>query len=248
MAEQIILDTPDGPMPTYEAVPDGEVRGGVIVLQDAFGVTGYLERVCRDLAAEGWHALAPALFHRTGAPVIAFDSIGDSAPHREAMTGAGILDDADACLARFAEAGVPAGSVAVIGFCMGGTIGFFLCTQRELGAVSSFYGHVSGSPWEGVPAAIDTFAELRSPWLGLFGDEDAMIPIPEVEELRTRLATTDLVATIIRYPGANHAFHRDVTPDWYHEPSATAAWAETLAWFEQHVPAVSSVGGAGHAE
>jgi carboxymethylenebutenolidase len=238
-AETIALDTPDGAMPTYSSAPSGAARGGIIVLQDTFGVTGYLEGVCDDLAAAGWHALAPHLFHRTGSPVVPFDRIEDSTPHRTAMTGAGILADTDACLGWFAAAGLDAAHVGAMGFCMGGTIGFFLDTRRDLGAVVSFYGHLAGSSWEGVPSALDTYAELRAPWLGQFGDEDKMIPIADVEQLRASLADTHLpVATsIIRYLGANHAFHRKVTPDWYHQPSADRGWAATLAWFDAHMPA-----------
>jgi carboxymethylenebutenolidase len=241
-SETISLDTPDGAMPTYSSVPSGTVRGGIIVLQDTFGVTGYLEGVCDDLAAAGWHALAPHLFHRTGSPVVAFDRIEDSTPHRTAMTGAGILADTDACLAYLASVGLASVHVGAMGFCMGGTIAFFLDTQRDLGAAVSFYGHLAGSSWEGVPSALDTYIELRAPWLGQFGDEDKMIPIADVEQLRASLADTDLgVATrIIRYVGANHAFHRKVTPDWYHEPSADAAWAATLGWFDDHMPAAPS--------
>jgi carboxymethylenebutenolidase len=245
-AETITLDTPDGAMPTYSSVPSGPIRGGIIVLQDTFGVTGYLEGVCDDLAAAGWHALAPHLFHRTGGPVVPFDRIEDSTSHRTAMTGAGILADTDACLDRFAAGGLASAHVGAMGFCMGGTIGFFLDTRRDLGAVVSFYGHLAGSSWDGVPSALDTYTELRAPWLGQFGDEDAMIPIADVEALRASLAVADLdIATsIIRYPGANHAFHRKVTPDWYHAASADAAWSATLTWFDAHMPAVGAASGA----
>jgi carboxymethylenebutenolidase len=236
-AEQITLDTPDGPMPTYRAVPDaGAVRGGVLVLQDAFGVTDYLEELCRDLAAAGWYALAPHLFHRTGSPVLAWDRLPDGREHSAAMTGEGILTDVDACLDAFAAAGIAGRSVGVVGFCMGGTLGFFVDARRDVGAVASFYGHLSSTPWAGVPSAFDTFRELRAPWLGLFGDLDAMIPIDDVEHLRTLLLDSNMPTEIVRYPHANHAFHRAATPDWHHAESAADAWARTLDWFEAYIP------------
>jgi carboxymethylenebutenolidase len=236
-SDTIVLTTPDGDLPVYEADPElgDQARGGVLVFQDAFGVTEYLEDVTRRLAALGWHALAPQLFHRTGAPVVPFDRIEDTKAHTGALTGAGILVDIDACLRHLAGAGLPARRVAAVGFCMGGTIGYFTATRRPLAAVSSFYGNVSSAPWPGVPAAPESWTELRVPWLGLFGDRDAMIPTADVEHLRELLLQTAVPTEIVRYPEANHAFHRDVTPDWYHEASAKDAWERTLTWFEQYV-------------
>src|SRR4051794_3272319 len=63
--ETIHLDTPDGPMATLRTMPTGEPRGGVVVVQEAFGLTGHIERVTQALAADGWIAVAPALFHRS---------------------------------------------------------------------------------------------------------------------------------------------------------------------------------------
>jgi carboxymethylenebutenolidase len=239
VAETIELPTPDGPMPVYEALPEGEAAGGILVLQDAFGVTSYLEDVCQRLAAVGWHALAPHLFHRTGSPVIPFDRIEDSRPHSAAMTGAGVLADVDACLVHWAAAGIGRDRVGVVGFCMGGTLAWFIALERHPAAAVTFYGHLRSTAWPGVTAALDSAAELDVPWLGLFGDADAMIPIDDVEELRAQLAGHATPAEIVRYPEANHAFHRDVTPDWYHEASAIDAWARTLAWFAAHIPAVA---------
>lgn len=247
-AERVDLSTPDGPMPVYEAVPDGPARGAVLVLQDIFGVSPYLEDVCRRLAALGWHALAPSLYHRTGASAIAFDAMADGFPHSKAMTATGILADADACFARFAGAGIDVDHTAVTGFCMGGTLTWFLAVERRPAAAVTFYGHLAETSWPGVTPAMDSVEVLTVPWLGLFGDRDAMIPVEEVEALRALLDGHPTPAEIVRYPDADHAFHRDLTPDWYHEASAIDAWARTLAWFDAYVPAVDSVAAAGVGE
>ena len=228
-------------VPIFEAVPDGAARGGVIVLQDVFGVTEYLEGVCRDLAAEGWHAVAPHLYHRTGDPVVPFDAIETAFPHSAAMTGAGVLDDVDACFARLAAAGITPSSTGVMGFCMGGTLTWFVTLERRPAAGVTFYGHLASTSWPGVSAALDSAGELTVPWLGLFGDQDAMIPIDDVEALRSALEANPTPTEIVRYPDANHAFHRDVTPDWYHAASAVDAWDRTLAWFDEFVPAPAAV-------
>jgi carboxymethylenebutenolidase len=245
-SQRSTLSTPDGPLPVYEAAPEGRTpRGGVIVLQELFGVTEYLEGVCRDLASDGWHAVAPHLFHRTGSPVLPSDRPDDARSHSLALTGDGILLDIDACLAHLDESGIPSPSVGALGFCMGGTLAFFVGTRRGLGATVGFYGRVGSTPWEGVPAALESSNDLRAPWLGLFGDLDAMIPVEDVERLRMQLLDCRMPTEVVRYPHADHAFHRATTPERYHRASAENAWARTLDWFGAYVPAPATVRVAG---
>jgi len=68
---QITIDTTDGPMPAFEASPEGDPKGGIVVVQEAFGVTEHIESIARRLADAGWYAVAPAFFHRQGSPVLA---------------------------------------------------------------------------------------------------------------------------------------------------------------------------------
>ena len=77
-------------------------------------------------------------------------------------------------------------------------------------------------------------SDLKTPWLGLFGDADLMIPVEEVEQLREALESAPVPTQIVRYPGANHGFHCDAR-DSYHEASAKDGWARTLDWFRNHV-------------
>jgi len=60
------LATADGDMELYEAAPDGDTVGAVIVIQEAFGVNEHIRDVTRRFADAGYHAVAPALFHRAG--------------------------------------------------------------------------------------------------------------------------------------------------------------------------------------
>jgi len=72
MATTVTLTTPDGDMDLYDAEPAGEARAAVIVVQEAFGVNPHIEDVTRRFAAVGYRAVAPSLFHRTGAPIIEY--------------------------------------------------------------------------------------------------------------------------------------------------------------------------------
>jgi carboxymethylenebutenolidase len=69
----LLLAGPDGPVPADEVIPDGVVRGALIVVQEAFGVNDHIVDVCRRFAAAGYRTVAPNLFHREGVNVIPFD-------------------------------------------------------------------------------------------------------------------------------------------------------------------------------
>src|SRR5208282_54442 len=83
------IETPGGPMPIVEVAPDGDVRGAVVVVQEAFGLTPHIEAVAGRLAREGYHAVAPALFHRQGSPVISYEDIAAVMPVIGQLTEAG---------------------------------------------------------------------------------------------------------------------------------------------------------------
>jgi carboxymethylenebutenolidase len=235
--QTVQLDTPDGAMPCYEALPDDRPgRGAIVVIQEAFGVNGHIEDVTRRLAAVGYHAIAPHLFHRTGAPTLGYDDISQVMPHLGALTDAGVLADVGAVLDRLHSAGWVDGQIGVVGFCMGGRVSFLLAGSLALGAAVGFYGGgiVNGRS-EAMPSLLGLIPTMATPWLGLFGDADHGIPVEEVEQLRSALASGASVDTdIVRYPGAEHGFHCDVRSS-YSAPAAEDGWRRTLEWFDGHL-------------
>ena len=82
------------------------------------------------------------------------------------------------------------------------------------------------------PPFVERVPALTVPWLGLFGDLDASIPVEDVERLRTALASSPAETEVVRYADAGHGFHCDQRPD-YVEADAHDAWARTLAWFDR---------------
>ena len=90
---QITIETVDGPMPAYEARPDATAKGTVVVVQEAFGLTSHIEDVTRRLAAVGYRSVAPALFHRQGSPVIAYDDYDKVLPVMAELTAEGLRTD-----------------------------------------------------------------------------------------------------------------------------------------------------------
>ncbi len=230
----IELTTTDGPMALYEVeAKGGESRRAVIVIQEAFGVNDHIEDVTRRFAAAGYHAVAPHLFHRSGGGTISYDRYDLVAPHFAAMSDEGILVDLDATLEHVSGAGFTPERTGLVGFCMGGRVSFLAAVERRLGAAVGFYGGgILKGRSERLRPLGQRAGELQTPWLGLFGDEDASIPVEEVEELRRLLADAPVETEIVRYPGAGHGFHCD-RRDSYHEPSARDAWERTLEWFDR---------------
>jgi carboxymethylenebutenolidase len=212
-------------------------RGAVIVIQEAFGVNDHIEDVCARFAAAGWFAVAPAIYHRAGSPVVAYDDFAGIRPAFESVTGAGLAIDLDATTAYLATQGFTEERVAIVGFCMGGTVAFFEACRRPLGAAVTFYGGGIASGRFGLPSQIDLAPSLETPWLGLYGDRDQSIPVDEVEALRAAAAQADVPTEVVRYTHAEHGFHCDQRPANYNAEAAADGWARTLAWFAQHVPA-----------
>jgi carboxymethylenebutenolidase len=237
-AETIILATADGPMPTYVAEPEGTALGGVVVVQEAYGITDHIEQVARRFAHAGWRAVAPALFHRSGSPVFAYDGGFDAIrPAMGRLSAEGVMVDLDAALAFLAGGGAPLARTGVVGFCMGGSVTTYAAATRPLGAAVSFYGGGLSKGRFGMEPLVELAPRLQTPWLGIFGDLDQGIPVDEVEAMRSAAKGAPAPTEIIRYPDAQHGFHCDDRPAVYDADAARDAWARTLIWLEAHIPA-----------
>ena len=206
------------------------------MIQEAFGVNDHIEDVTRRLAAAGYHAVAPHLFHRTGAPSYGYDDFSLVMPNMTALSDVGLLADVGAAVDHLHAAGWVDRQIGTVGFCMGGRVTFLVAGHLALGAAVGFYGGgiVTGRS-DTMPSLLPLVPALRTPWLGLFGDADAGIPIEDVERLREELAAgADVDTAVVRYPGAEHGFHCDARAS-YDEAAATDGWARTLAWLDDHL-------------
>ena len=234
-SEWVELSTPDGPMASYVARPAGDARGAVVVVQEAFGVNGHIQDVTDRLATAGYLGIAPTFFHRAGGGTAPYDDFAKVLPLYEGLTDDGILMDLDAVVAHL------------------GTLGYEARRDRDRGLLLRGAGHVPrvrvpGAGCGGrllrrrdrhrtvpaVPPLVEHAAELKTPWLGLFGDADGGIPIEDVELLRSALTGASEPSEIVRYEGAEHGFHCDQRSS-FHPAAAADAWARTLAWLEQHL-------------
>lgn len=225
-------------------------KGGVVVLQEAFGVTPYLLSVAGRLAAAGWSAAVPHLYHRSGSPTFAYDvNNGDGVdgrepaaeqaaaeaigPHAMRLTEDGVMADVDDAIAELSALGVPAPNVAVLGFCFGGSVALYTSGARQLGAAIAFYGAGIAEPHFSVPAFTDVAATRKTPLLGCYGALDQWIPAADIDTLEREITRSSAPGQVNRYAAAGHGFHCDLRST-YHEPSATEAWAHTLAWLNRY--------------
>jgi carboxymethylenebutenolidase len=203
----------------YRADPSGAPLGGVVVIQEIFGVNNHIRAVCDRLAQEGYAAVAPALFDRQ---VRDFES-GYSPEEIEKARKFVANPDWDAMLRDTAAAiaelkGV--GPVHIVGFCMGGTIAFLASTRLD--GLTSAVGYYGGR--------IAAFADEkpRVPTQLHFGEKDQSIPMTDVETITQKRKDCDIHV----YKDAGHGFHCDERGS-FHEPSSKTAWERMLAWFRQ---------------
>ena len=106
-------------------------------------------------------------------------------PLFEGLTDDGVLMDIDATLDHLHDAGFSDDSIGIVGFCFGGRVTFLVAARRKIGAGVGFYGGGITHNSQGMAGPLAHEAgSLQTPWLGLFGDEDAMIPVDGVEDLR----------------------------------------------------------------
>jgi len=222
------------PIPLYEAAPDTNPVGAVIVVQEIFGVNDHIEDVARRFAAAGFHAVAPHLFHRDGVNALPYD-YAIAKPHMENLTADNMSTDIAETLNYLADKGFSTSSTGVVGFCLGGSVALLAATQHPFGAAVTFYGGGVGQGRLGIPPLIDIAASLRAPWLGLYGDQDRTIPVGDVERLRVEAARAAAPTSIVRYPEAGHAFHCDARSANYHEASARDAWGKAVDWLGRYL-------------
>jgi len=227
--------TPDGPMDLFTAGDPGTARAAVVVIQEAFGVTSHIERCTTRIAEAGYYAVAPALFHRLGGPVFAYDNFEPVAPAMQSLTAEGIRADLAATTSHLEWLGFTPASTGIVGFCMGGSVALAGATSGSFGASVSFYGGGVLEGRFGFPPLVELAPQLACAWLGCYGDLDKGIPVEQVEALRAAAASSAQRTELVRYPDAEHGFNCDDRPAVYNPAAASDAWARMLAFFAEHL-------------
>jgi carboxymethylenebutenolidase len=222
MGDAITLTAEDGhKLAAYRAAPTGAPRGGLVVVQEIFGVNSHIKSVCDGFAADGYVALAPAIFDRVERDfAIGYkpEDIERGRGVRGKLTVEDAVKDVRAAVKALAAERL---KVGVVGYCFGGTLAWLAATR--IAGVACAVGYYGGG-------IADTAAETpRCPVLLHWGETDQSIP-PE-HHARVRAAHPDLPMHI--YP-AGHGFNCDQRGS-YHEPSAKLARQRTLDFLAKHL-------------
>jgi len=221
MGAAIELTSPDGFRPmAYRADPPGTPRGGLVVVQEIFGVNAHIRSVCDGYAADGYVAVAPALFDRYQRDVdwgYTPEDITRGRNVRARADAAAALMDIVAARAVAARAG----RVGIVGYCWGGFIAWLAAARVDgLACAIAYYGG-------GMPDAIGE--QPRCPVLAHFGEQDAMIPVAGVQALAAAHPTMQ-----VHLYAAGHGFNCDQRGS-YDAAAAATARARTLAFLRQYV-------------
>ncbi len=198
-----------GPVPITVIEPEGNARGGIVVLHESRQFADVLLDMMKSLAGEGWIMVAPNLFHRLARPgpsgVVDGTESGAPAATVEHVFGDELFADFDACFDWLVGRGVFADTVGVLGFDNAGTAALLVATNRPIGAAVSVAAPGIAEPLTAnAPALLQAAPGLQAPWLGLYGDDDPATPADDVERLRDAAARAAVATLVVSYPGLHH--------------------------------------------
>lgn len=226
MGQLVQLAAADGVQcPAYVAQPAGQPKGGLVVLQEIFGVNRHIREVADGYAADGYLVVAPSTFHRVKAGVelgYTEADMGEGMALKaavEALPAPGVLADIQAAIRHAARGG----KVGIVGYCWGGLLTWrSACLLDGLSAAVPYYGG-------GMTTETESARQARVPTLAHFAEQDKWIPLEGVEAFRK--SHPDVGVHL--YP-AHHGFNCDHRGAWNAEAAALAR-QRSLAFFAQHL-------------
>jgi carboxymethylenebutenolidase len=240
-------------MATYVSQPSEPGKHpAVIVIQEVFGVNRHIQKVCDRFAAEGYFAVAPALFHREGTteeirgtnPVYGYGQAPDAGERAKAVANwkdRQLILDINTTIDWLKDHPRVVGNrIGIVGFCAGGRITYLAAAACPgLSAAVNFYGGNTMKIWGSGPTPFERTAQVQCPVLGLFGDKDQNPTVEDVKKIEAELKKHRKSFEFHMYKGAGHGFFCDER-DSYHQASAKDAWTKTLGWFAKHLAPVKA--------
>ncbi|HTA66982.1 MAG TPA: dienelactone hydrolase family protein [Bryobacteraceae bacterium] len=236
IAGEVAIPTGDGEIPGYSAMPEkGKTFPVVLVVQEIFGVHEHIKDVCRRLAKAGYLAIAPDLYVRQGdvSKLQDIQEIRDKVVSK--VPDSQVMSDLDST-ANWAEKTGKGdlSRLAITGFCWGGrAVWLYAAHTNRVRSGAAWYGQLLHPANEfRTKTALDVAGSLKFPVLGLYGGQDAGIPLEQVEAMRAALKAAASPSEIVVYPDAQHGFNADYRPS-YNDAAAKDAWRRMLDWFKK---------------
>jgi len=227
-------------LPVYIAQPSGDIKGGLIVIHEVWGLANHIKTVADRFAAEGYLSLAPDLLSGTGLSEEFFGTLQKDlfdpakrtaaqpklremmAPIQAPGFAETTVENLKQCFDYLYKQESTGQKVASIGFCFGGSYSFSLAVHEpRLKAALPFYGHADFS--------VDELKKIKCPIMAFYGenDERLMESLPKLEA-DMKAAGVDLTVKV--YPNCGHAFFNDSNPHAYNQEAAQDAMAKSLTF------------------
>lgn len=239
LAGEVKVQTMTGAVPAYRAAPDRIGKHPlVLVVQEIFGVHEHIKDVCRRLAKLGYFAIAVDHYYRQGDVTKMTDNQEIFAKVVNHVPDSQVMSDLDAAVVYAESTGkADTARLGITGFCWGGRITWTYCVHNpRVKAGVAWYGRLvapARAPLQPAYPA-ELAAHLKVPVRGLYGGQDASIPLEHVEQMRAALkAAGNTTSEIIVYPDAPHAFYADYRPS-YRPEAAADGWTKMQEWFRKY--------------
>jgi carboxymethylenebutenolidase len=219
------IKTELGGISGYLAQPSGAGPWpAVIVIQEWWGLDAQTRSIADRFAAAGYLAFSPDLYHGELAEL----GDGDTAMRLVQKYAPGAPAELQKLYDALKTHPNGTGKVGSVGFCFGGRMSLALGLSRPLDAICTFYGG-------GMQQLFDQLGALKSPVLGLFGDQDVSIPVGTVEQFDLLLDQVGVEHEIVVYPNSGHAFFRDSDPKVYIPAASQDAWERVTRFFQKNL-------------
>jgi carboxymethylenebutenolidase len=203
----------------YLAAPTGKPRGAIVVLQEIFGVNSHIQAVTDSFAAEGYTAIAPALFDRVRRGI----QLGYGPEDRQVGIGTmqqlktdDTLKDVGAAIAVVKNSG----RVGVVGYCWGGRLAYLAACDLPVACAVVYYGKVADQLEKKPKRAV----------MYHFGTLDKSIPVSDTDKIKAAHPE----GVLYLYEGADHGFNCEQRPS-YNPEAAALARQRTLGFFARYV-------------
>jgi carboxymethylenebutenolidase len=234
-SEYVELKVSDGTtMQAWTARPtNGGSLPGLLVFQEAYGVNAHIREVTQRFAREGFIAIAPELFHRTGPGFEgSYDAFATTTPHLSALKDDQMEADERAAFNWLTAQGVTEGRIGAVGYCMGGRAAFLAGLTLPIGCATSYYGG-GIAPRGASPGLLMRARDLRCPVLLFWGGKDKHLTQDQVRAVRDALSDAGKDFINVEISDADHGFFCDQRAS-YNPVAAAEAWPLTLAFLRLH--------------
>jgi carboxymethylenebutenolidase len=220
MGNTIKLKASDGfTLSAFTAGPAGGTKG-VVLIQEIFGVNHHIRDMCERFAALGYAVCAPAIFDRVEPGIelgYTQEDIDKGRGYRMKLNDEQLMLDVEAAASQLGGK-----KLGIVGYCFGGTVAWWGATRsKSFAAASCWYGGgIAGTKEERPNCPVQMH----------FGEQDASIPMTDVEAIRAAQPRVDSYV----YPGAQHGFGCDERAS-FSKPDYELAQQRTLEFFARHL-------------